>query len=131
MMSYGYLSAGKDFHMNKKNHNQKHLTLSDRVYIEQELLQGTTFRSIANTLHKDPSTISEEIRLHAMMPKTTSFKTPRCKQCRYYDSCKIASISEHLLYRKVLWDFPIQKKPLRISPQWTLSFCSLACITIS
>ena len=54
--------------MNKKNHNQKHLTLSDRVYIEQELLQGSTFRSIAGILHKDPSTISKEIHLHAMMP---------------------------------------------------------------
>jgi len=32
----------------KKNiHNQKHLTLSDRTYIEQELLQGSTFKSIA------------------------------------------------------------------------------------
>ena len=47
MISYGYLSVGKDIHMNKNNHNQKHLTLSDRVYIEQELLQGSTFRSIA------------------------------------------------------------------------------------
>ena len=38
--------------MNKKNHNQKHLTLSDRVYIEQELLQGSTFRSIAGILNR-------------------------------------------------------------------------------
>ena len=60
MMFYGYLSVRKDFRINKNNHNQKHLTLSDRVYIEQELLQGSTFRSIANTLHKDPSTISKE-----------------------------------------------------------------------
>ena len=82
----------KGFHMKNKNHNQKHLTLSDRVYIEQELLQGSTFRSIANALHKDPSTISKEIRLHAMMPKSTSFKTPRCKQCKSYDSCKMSSL---------------------------------------
>ena len=58
--------------MNKKNHNQKHLTLSDRVYIEQELLQGSTFCSIANILHKDPSTISKEIRLHAMIHQPSS-----------------------------------------------------------
>ena len=81
MMAYGYLSVGKDIHMNKNNHNQKHLTLSDRIYIEQELLQGSTFRSIASVLHKDPSTISKEIRLHATMPKASSFKTPRCKHC--------------------------------------------------
>ena len=47
--------------MNKKC-NQKHLTLSDRTYIEQELLRGSTFKSIADVLHKDPSTISKEIR---------------------------------------------------------------------
>lgn len=92
MMFYGYLSVGKDIHMNKNNHNQKHLTLSDRVYIEQELLQGSTFRNIASVLHKDPSTISKEIRLHATMPKTTSFKTHRCRQCRYFESCKMSSI---------------------------------------
>ena len=48
-------------HMNRK-YNQKHLTLSDRTYIEQELLRGSTFKSIASVLHKDPSTISKEIR---------------------------------------------------------------------
>lgn len=60
----------------KNDHNQKHLTLSDRVYIEQELLQSSTLRSIAHILHKDPFTISKEIRLHEVFPKTTSFKTP-------------------------------------------------------
>ena len=75
MMSYGYLSVGKDFHMNKNNHNQKHLTLSDKVYIEQELLQSSIFRSIANVLHNDPSAISKEFRLHVTMPKTTSLQT--------------------------------------------------------
>ena len=89
--------------MNKKNHNQKHLTLSDRVYIEQELLQGSTFRSIAGILHKDPSTISKEIRLHATMPKTTSFKTPRCKQCRYFESCKMSSICKMHTCRQLCW----------------------------
>ena len=42
--------------------NQKHLTLSDRIYIEQELAHGSSFCSIAVFLEKDPSTISKEIR---------------------------------------------------------------------
>ena len=92
MMLYGYLSVGKDTHMNKKNHNQKHLTLSDRIYIEQELLQGSTFRSIANILHKDPSTISKEIRLHATTPQPSYLESPRCKQCKHFESCKISTI---------------------------------------
>ena len=41
-------------------HNQKHLTLSNRTYIEQELLQKSTFSSISKVLHKDPSTISKD-----------------------------------------------------------------------
>ena len=42
--------------------DHKHLTLSDRVYIEQALLRGENFRTIAKALGKDPSTISLEIR---------------------------------------------------------------------
>ena len=53
-------------HMKNKC-NQKHLTLSDRIYIEQELLRGSTFKSIAHVLHKDPSTISKEVRRSRML----------------------------------------------------------------
>lgn len=37
---------------------------SDRIYIEQELLQRSSFASIARTLHKDSSTISKEVKRH-------------------------------------------------------------------
>ena len=36
--------------------NQKHLTLNDRIYIENELTKETTFKDIAAFLCKDPST---------------------------------------------------------------------------
>ena len=36
--------------------NQKHLTLEDRIYIENELNRGTTFKDIAKFLCKDPPT---------------------------------------------------------------------------
>ena len=42
--------------------NQKHLTLEDRVYIENELAKGTSFKNIAAFLCKDPTTISKEVR---------------------------------------------------------------------
>ena len=42
--------------------DHKHLTLSDRIFIEQALLRGDNFRTIAKALGKDPSTISLEIR---------------------------------------------------------------------
>ena len=44
--------------------NQKHLTLNDRIYIENELAKGTSFKDIAASLCKDPTTISKEVRAH-------------------------------------------------------------------
>ena len=46
--------------------NQKHLTLEDRVYIENELTKGTSFKNIAAFLCKDPTTISKEVRAHRL-----------------------------------------------------------------
>ena len=42
----------------------KHLTLDERNFIEQELAKNTSFREIAQYLSKDPTTISKEVRKH-------------------------------------------------------------------
>lgn len=44
--------------------NQKHLTLEDRIYIENELNKGTSFKDIAKFLCKNPTTISKEVKAH-------------------------------------------------------------------
>lgn len=86
-ISYGYLSVGKDYHMNE--HNQKHLTLSNRTYIEQELLQKSTFSSIGKNLHKDPSTISKEVKRYSKtVPAKYSYK---CNRCKHYNDCDLMS----------------------------------------
>lgn len=75
--------------MNKdKNspHNQKHLTLSDRTFIEQELQQGSTFSYIASILGKDSSTISKEVRLHRIMHEANKYRS-KCRGCMYYGDC--------------------------------------------
>ena len=46
--------------------NQKHLTLENRIYIENELNKGTSFQDIARFLCKDPTTISKEVRAHRL-----------------------------------------------------------------
>lgn len=69
-----------------KNHYQKHLTLSDRTYIEQELQQGSSFTSIANVLGKDPTTISKEIKRHRDYLKPDGF-TGKCRSCMHYGEC--------------------------------------------
>ena len=44
--------------------NQKHLTFNDRIYIENELTKGTSFKDITSFLCKDPTTISKKVRAH-------------------------------------------------------------------
>jgi len=44
--------------------NHTHLTLSDRIYIEQGLERCLKFKEIATFIQKDPTTISKEIRRH-------------------------------------------------------------------
>ena len=46
--------------------NQKHLTLNDRIYIEDSLNEGMSFKNIAKYLCKDPTTISKEVKLHRL-----------------------------------------------------------------
>lgn len=70
-------------------HNQKHLTLSNRTYIEQELLQKSTFSSIGYVLHKDPSTISKEVKRYSkIVPAKFSYK---CNLCKHYKDCGLLS----------------------------------------
>lgn len=40
--------------------NQKHLSLEDRIYIENELNKGETFKNIARFLCKDPTTFPKK-----------------------------------------------------------------------
>lgn len=51
--------------------NQKHLTLNDRIYIENELSKGATFKDIAAFLCKDPTTISKRLNHDAFLTGTT------------------------------------------------------------
>ena len=46
--------------------NQKHLTLHNRIYIENELNKVTSFKDIAKFLCKDPTTISKEVMAHRL-----------------------------------------------------------------
>lgn len=72
--------------------NQKHLTLSDRIIIEQKLNEGLTFTAIAALVNKDPSTISKEVRKHRTEKKhKDSNKKPKCiyiKTCTEHHLCK-------------------------------------------
>ena len=73
---------------NNKIHDQKHLTLSDRILIEQELLAGTRLNAIACKLNKDPSTIAKEIRKHAVTANG-KYYYKKCHICKFFPSCSV------------------------------------------
>ena len=55
----------------QKDKKNKHMELEDRIEIQECLCKGMNFKSIAQRIGKDPTTISKEVKLHA---------TSRCLQ---------------------------------------------------
>lgn len=56
--------------------NQKHMTLEQRIIIEKELDKGSSLRSIASLISKDPTTISKEIKKHRLFKEHNHFNEP-------------------------------------------------------
>lgn len=77
--------------------NQKHLTLSDRIFIEQCLNEGKTFSAIASRINKDPSTISKEIRKHKTVKLHKSQN--RKPRCIHYKTCTEKHLCNQICYK--------------------------------
>lgn len=73
-------------------HTQKHMTLSDRIFIEQSLADHCSFKDIASVLKKDPSTISKEIRKHRTLKEGSHFGMKN--NCALLSSCQFSHICE-------------------------------------
>ena len=82
----------------KKN---KHMTLEDRIEIQECLYKGMSFKDIAARISKDPTTVSKEVKLHSRTYTNSYVKTDEvcpklmrapfvCNGCekRGYASCK-------------------------------------------
>lgn len=98
--------------------NQKHLTLNDRIYIENELSKGATFKDIAAFLCKDPTTISKEVksrRLSDWYHKGTFYNAKNFCVHRYH--CKKKQMPVEKSCSAALNVHPVQPatKPVRIS----------------
>lgn len=74
--------------------NQKHLTLEDRLYIEESLNNNKSFKDIAKFLCKDPSTISKEVRGHRLSEylSTKGFFSNERNHCVHRFNCKLANV---------------------------------------
>lgn len=84
------MSVGKELFMSKEIHTQKHLTLSDRIFIEQSLADHCSFKDIASVLKKDPSTISKEVRKHRTLKEGSHYGLKN--NCALLSSCQSARI---------------------------------------
>lgn len=84
------MSVGKEFFMSKEIHTQKHMTLSDRIFIEQSLAGHCSFKDIASVLKKDPSTISKEVRKHRTLKEGSHYGLKN--NCALLSSCQSARI---------------------------------------
>lgn len=70
--------------------NQKHLTLSQRIIIEQGLNEGLTFTAIAKKINKDPSTVSKEVRRHRTLKERKNKHLP--PRCKLEKSCSVTGL---------------------------------------
>lgn len=87
----------------------KHLSFDERLFIESMLSERKSFRSIANELSRDPSTISKEIKHHlifrrvgsmrisynACIHRKTCTRSHICSDChaeRHYSLCRRCSM---------------------------------------
>ena len=68
--------------------DHKHLTLSDRIFIEQALVRGDNFRTIARALGKDPSTISLEVRRFLEWDNGHHARE-QGNDCAHFDTCEV------------------------------------------
>ena len=84
--------------------NQKHLTLCDRVYIENSLKGGISFKDIARYLCKDPTTISKEVRAHRLSDwyhKGTFLNAKNFCVHRYH--CRKTNVCNKIILCDVKW----------------------------
>ena len=70
---------------------QKHMTMDQRIIIEKGLDQGSSIRSIALQLGKDPTTISKEIKKHRTIQEHSPFNESKNK-CALLKDCKKKNI---------------------------------------
>jgi IS30 family transposase len=78
----------------KKQPNQKHLSLSDRVIIETSLSRELNFTEIASLLSKDPSTISKEIKKHRIIHEGA--RSSSRSSCRFVQGCNRKNVCDQM-----------------------------------
>ena len=61
-----------------ENRKNKHMTLDDRIEIQECLNKSMTFKAIAQRICKDPTTVSKEVKLHSRTHTNSFVTTDEC-----------------------------------------------------
>ena len=64
--------------MENAEKRNKHMTLEDRIEIQECLSKGMTFKAIGQRIGKDQTTISKEVKLHGKTYSNSFTKTDEC-----------------------------------------------------
>lgn len=65
---------------------QIHLSLEDRIFIQKELTNHSSFRKIAQALAKDPTTIAKEVKRHRIQ-RNVGFANFKHNPCLHRKTC--------------------------------------------
>ena len=65
---------------------QIHLSLEDRIFIQKELTNHSSFRKIALALSKDPTTIAKEVKRHRIQ-RNVGFSNFKHNECLHRKTC--------------------------------------------
>jgi transposase, IS30 family len=71
--------------------NQRHMSLDDRIYIQQALEKGLSFKDIAKFLCKDPTTISKEVKKHRLFKQRNTFAATH-SGCKNRATCTLTNV---------------------------------------
>ena len=81
--------------------NNKHLIIDDRITISQMLRERKSFMEIGESLNKDPSTISKEIRNHIILSKT-GCHGHAYNNCIHRYTCDEACLCDECINRRLI-----------------------------
>jgi hypothetical protein len=76
----------------------RHLTQEERNIIEQRLISGESFKSIARELGKDPTTIAREVKNHIQFRKTGCYGKV-FNDCKHRFGCPVMHLCGNLRCR--------------------------------
>ena len=69
-------------------YNNKHLSLEDRIKIEEGIVKGLRKFQIANSINKSPSTVAKEIKRNRKLKPRNSFND-NINRCIHLNDCKV------------------------------------------